>query len=299
MLLAEIEGFVTVAKHLNVSRAASDLCISQPALTGRLRNLERELGQRLFVRTTAGVRLTPAGQALLPHAKRILAAVDEGKQLMAWMSKGGTRTLTLAATPVVSTYVMPEAIVRFLEQEPDVRVSMRTGSSSEVLEMVRRDEVRIGLARDVARSGMNEQTLFEDDLVLVAPRDHPIVRQERVRIGDLDRERLILFGRSSTLYSISQRLFLGAGVVPNDVMEVDNAEVAKHMVIGGIGVALLPASAVSKEAARGELRIIDLMDVGSVASRIVGVTKADGGEDKAVSRLLAAVRDVAARIRRH
>jgi DNA-binding transcriptional LysR family regulator len=71
------------------------------------------------------------------------------------------------------------------------------------------------------------------------------------------------------------------------------------MVIGGIGVALLPASAVSKEAARGELRIVELADVGTVASRVVGVSKGDGGEDTAVSRLLAAVCDVAARIRQH
>src|SRR5256885_4219855 len=104
MLLAQMEGFLEVARRGNVSRAAEAMFVTQPTLTARLHALERELGEPLFARTRRGMKLTDAGRAFLPYAERAMRAVRDGRQALADARSASAGRLVLGAAPAVGTH---------------------------------------------------------------------------------------------------------------------------------------------------------------------------------------------------
>src|SRR5258706_12834018 len=120
-----LAAFLEIARTGNVTRAAKPLDLSQPALTERLRSLERDLGSDLFVRTRRGVRLSDAGRALVPHAQRALRAIDEGRRAVDQQRHGETGRLAIGSAPAVSTYTLPSALRVFQKAHHDVHLSVR------------------------------------------------------------------------------------------------------------------------------------------------------------------------------
>ena len=277
MLLAQLTSFVEIARTGNLSRAAEALFVTQPALTSRLQVLERELGSELFVRTRRGMRLTAAGKAFLPFAVRSLETVAEGRRLVAEIAQGGAGELTIGAAPAVSTYVLPALLKEFHEAHPKVRLSVRTGHSEEVLELVLRGQVEVGLTRQLRHADIVSEPVYEDELVLVANRDHPFARRVVIRMEELASEELILFDRTSSYHDLTYALFRAAGVEPAGVMELDNIDAAKKMVQQGLGVALLPQTAVAAELDAGSLRVVVIAGAEPVRRQIVAIRRRDAG----------------------
>ena len=273
MLLAQIEGFVEIARQGNMGRAAQALSISQPALSARLQALEEELGAGLFRRTHAGMVLTPAGRAFLPHADRAIEAIRSGGSLVRQLEHGVVGELALAVAPAVSAYVLPEILVRFTERHPNVRLLVRTGHSEEIVDLVARGEVELGIVRQLRDARVRSRPLYEDELILVARPDHPFAIAGTVDVSEISHAQLILFDRTSSYYDVTNALFRIAGVVPRGVTEVDNIEAAKRMVERGLGVALLPGTAIADSLSGGLLREIELAGTGTIRRRIVAVER--------------------------
>ena len=273
VLLAQIEGFIEIARQGNMRRAANVLSISQPALTARLQGLEAELAATLFQRAHTGMVLTPAGRAFLPHADRAIEAIRSGGSLVRELEYGIIGELALAVAPAVSAYVLPEILVRFTERHPDVRLRVRTGHSEEILDLVDRGEVELGIVRELRDERFRSSPLYEDELVLVARPDHPFALAGRVDVSAIKHAQLILFDRTSSYYDLTNALFRAAGVVPRGVTEVDNIEGAKRMVERGLGVALLPGTAVADALAAGSVREIGLGGVTTHRRQIVAVER--------------------------
>src|SRR5437870_5753949 len=185
VLLAQLEAFSEVARLGNVSRAADTLSVTQPALTARLQGLERELGVDLFVRGARGMTLTDAGRALLPYAQRAIAQVLEGQKAVDDLRLGKVGQLFIAAAPAVSTYVLPALLKAFQTTHPNVRMGVRTGHTEEVLEMVLRREVDLGVGRPIQHQDAELIPVFDDELVLVVSRHHPFARRDRIRLQEL------------------------------------------------------------------------------------------------------------------
>jgi DNA-binding transcriptional LysR family regulator len=284
MLLGQVEAFLEVARLGNVSRAAERLYVTQPTLTARLKNLEAELGEQLFLRTGRGLRLTEAGRAFLPHAERAVRALREGEAAVSELQRGDAGQLVVGAAPAVSTYVLPRLLRRFLSLAPRVRLAVRTGHSEEVLAMVLAEEVQVGLVRALGHHREVESIpVYEDHLVLVVPPGHRFAGGG-IRLEDLDPEPLILFDRTSSYHELTHTLFREAGVLPSSIMELDNIEAAKQMVAHGLGVALLPHIAVTAEVAAGSLAEVEVVGASPVRRQIVAIRRRDGTGDSAVVR---------------
>ena len=275
VLLAQIEGFVEIARQGNMRRAADALAISQPALTARIQGLEADLGASLFRRTHTGMVLTPAGRAYLPHAERAMDAIRSGGSLVRELEHGVIGEVALAVAPAVSAYVLPEILVRFTERHPDVRLLVRTGHSEEIVDLVARGEVELGIVRQLRDARVRSRPLYEDELLLVARPDHPLAVAGAVDVSEIRHAQLILFDRTSSYYDVTNALFRIAGVVPRGVTEVDNIEAAKRMVERGLGVALLPGTAVADALSGGSLREIELVGAATIRRRIVAVERPD------------------------
>jgi DNA-binding transcriptional LysR family regulator len=277
MLFSQVEGFVETAHRRNLSRAAEALHVTQPALTARLQGLEAELGTTLFVRGRRGMELTDAGRAFLPYAERALAALDDGTSLLAEFGRGATGELVLGAAPAVSTYVLPPLLLRFTEAHPKVRLSVRTGHSEEILELALRREIDLGLVRALRHPEIESRPLYEDELVLVVDAGHPFADRGVIAVDEIADVRLILFDRTSSYYDLTNAFFREAGVAPSGVIELDNIDAAKQMVDQGLGIALLPHTAVAAELADGRLRQVTIAGAEPIRRRIVAIRRRDLG----------------------
>jgi DNA-binding transcriptional LysR family regulator len=273
MQLAQVEGFLEVARRQNLSRAAEALFITQPALTARLRALEAEVGRPLFRRGRRGMALTDAGRAFLPYAERAVRSLRDGASALERLP--AAEELVLGAAPAISTYVLPRLLVRFEAAHPDVRLSVRTGHSEQILEMAVRGDIDVGLVRELHHPALETLFLYEDELVLVVEPRQPLARSHRVTLDRLRDARLILFDRTSSYYDLTNALFRPAGSLPRGVLELDHIDAAKQMVLAGLGIALLPTTAVAGELRDGTLRRLDLVGSPPLERRIVGVRRLD------------------------
>lgn len=291
--LGQLAAFVAVAKTGSISGAAKELVISQPALTGRIQGLEVALGSQVFIRSRNGSRLTPAGRALLPHAERAVAAAVVGRRAVEDVVAGTGGRLTIGAAPAVSTYVLPPVLHQFRAEHPQVQLSVRSRHSEEVLDMVLRDDVEVGLMRPIEHPDVVLTPIYEDELVLVVHRGHPFAGRGEIRTADLVDEHLILFDRTSSYHDLTSSIFRQAGIDPRGYLEVDNIDAAKRMVEQRLGIALLPFTSVQAEIGVGRLAPVTVTDMPTVRRQIVCARRRDMGEPSlivaAFMRVLVAV----------
>lgn len=288
MLLRQLEGFVETSREGSISRAAAALFISQPALTARLKALERQLGTDLLVRTQRGVKLTASGRAFLPYAKRALEAVADGRYVLEELRDGAAGLLVLATPPAISTYVLPPMLHRFRLLFPDVHVSVRTGHPDEVLDLVLHEQVHLGLGCDLEHPELTPVHLYDDELVLTAAPDHAFTHKRTISMADLAGEQLIMV-RTASFGDAVASIFGDARFEPRHLMELDNIDAAKKMVEHGLGVAFLPRIAIAEELDRGRLACRRVRELGVLERRIVAVRRRDAGESfGAVAHFLSA-----------
>lgn len=276
--LGQLQAFREVARLGTISRAADALFVSQPALTARIQGLERMLGSALFVRGRHGSRLTEAGRAFLPHAERALTAVERGRAAVAEVLSGSGGRLTIGAAPAVSTYVLPSMLHRFQADHPAVHLSVRSGHSEDVLEMVLREEVDLGLMRPIQHAEVVASLLYEDELVLVVHHGHPFATSGEIRMERMTTEHLILFDRTSSYHELTSSVFRQAGIAPRGYLEVDNIDAAKRMVEQRLGIALLPRTSVLAEIGTGRLFPVKITDMAPLKRQIVVARRRDAGE---------------------
>ena len=274
-LMTNLENFLEVARIGSVSRAAAELFMSQPALTARLHALEAELGQQLFLRTRRGVRLTEAGIAFLPYAERAVRAAAEGLRAVEEAGVGAAGSLIVGATPSISATVLPAALRRVRTAFPATRLSVRTGHSEQIVELVLREEVRVGVVRDLSHPEIERQHLFDDELVFVVASAHRFAKLEAIQFAALRDEQLVLFDRTTSYHELTGGLFRGGGASPDSIIELDNIDAARRMVQEGFGVALLPLSSVANDLHEGSLVRVPIADATTIRRTYIAIRRRD------------------------
>jgi DNA-binding transcriptional LysR family regulator len=256
--LSQLDAFIAAADCGSFSRAAEVLNVAQPSLSNRIQSLEREVGQTLFERMGRGVKLTDAGVAFLPYAQRAIRTLSDGLFVLEGTREGTMGRLTIGTAPAVGTYVLPRLLKAFHDNHQGVDISVRTGHSEDVLQMVLEDEVQVGFGRPISHPDVRTLTLYRDELVLVVSSAHPYAKHGRVNVSDLEGESLIVFDRESSYYTLILSLFRDLGVVPHQQMYLDSIEATKKMVEQNLGIALLPAVSVDREIKLGTLHKLQL-----------------------------------------
>ena len=280
--LLQVEGFLEVARRGSVSRAAEALFITQPTLTARLHGLERELGAKLFLRTPRGMRLTEAGKAWVPFAERAVRALVDGRDALDQVLTASAGHLLIASAPAVSTYVLPGLLEKFVAAHPRVEVSVRTGHSEDIVALVLRDEVQVGLGRVIHHPDLELRPFHKEELVLVCSPEHPFTKRRAVSMAEVTGEKLIMFDRTSSYYEITHSAFLSSGVRLRRFMELDSIEAAKKMVERGLGVALLPRTAVAREVGARTLTRVPLKGAPPMYNSIAAFRRRDAGKPEGV-----------------
>jgi DNA-binding transcriptional LysR family regulator len=254
MDVRELEVFLSVAKHLNFTRAGEEVYLSQPSVSVRIRELEKELGVKLFEQLGKKVALTEAGRLLVPFARRVIAAVDDARHAIEELQGMERGTLRIGASTTPGMYLVPKIVARFKGRFPKVEVRLGIKDTREVEEGVVNNEFDFGfVGGHLAGDQLDVLPWLTDEVALVVPAGHILARKRRVELKDLVGERFIVREQGSATQAAVERSLRASGLQVEAVMEMSNPEAVKQAVQGGLGLAFLSKFAVLTELKAGTL----------------------------------------------
>lgn len=267
-----VEAFVVIAELHSFSRAALALHISQSALSRRLKKLEQGMEVQLLQRTTQQVALTALGRSWLPQALRLLQDYRAAVSALIDQARIGAGRVTVACIPTAAAHFLPRAVSVFERRFPDVRVRVLDQSSPEVLHSVREGAAEFGIAFVTAPdSGLAYEPLFDDPLVLVCRRDHPLAGKRRPSFADLAGHRVARVGSRSGTSLLLDLTLEHQGVQLNWWHEAEyHFSSALGLAERGSSVAVLPRLAFN---ARGHPDLIARPLTGPAVSRQLGIVR--------------------------
>jgi LysR family transcriptional regulator, transcription activator of glutamate synthase operon len=243
MELRQLRYLDAVARHRSFTQAALDLHVAQSAISQQVGRLERELGAELLRRTTRRVEVTEMGELVLARARRALAEVDGARADLDAVQGLARGRLRLGGLPPVGPVHPAALIADFSRVHPGIAVTVRAGVASPLLGELRDGDLDLVLALvdPDALDGLDGVRLFEEELVVIAPLDHPIARAKRVRVERLAGEPLVTYASGSALRDALLALVPGGRVVA----EANDLETVRELTARGLGVSLMPQSVVA------------------------------------------------------
>ncbi len=236
---------VAVAETNNFTRAAEQCRVVQSALSHQIARLERELGARLFDRTSRRVRLTPAGEAFLPAARQALDAAARARAEVSAATGEIRGRLAIGAISTVAAVDLPAVLKEFHLRHPKVRISLRSGPSEELTERVRQgtlDAAFLGLPLGARPQGVRGRELAHGDLVAVVAPDHPLAGKDHVELRRLADETFVDFPAGTAGRAHADAAFAAAGVPREVAYEVTTADFMARLIRQGLGIGMLPAA---------------------------------------------------------
>lgn len=255
--LSQLRAFVAVATYKHFGTAAARLNVSQPTLSQGLASLENGLGVQLIERSTRRVLVTPAGARLLAQAKAILDAADGFVAAAAGVSDGFSGPLRIGLIPTVAPYFLPGLLPELRMRMPNLAVHVIEDQTARLLGSLRSgtlDVAVLALPSEVA--GVVEIPLYVEDFILVVPADHRLAGRTDLPLSILDELPLLLLDEGHCLRDQTLDLCRSVDARPDagDTRATSLATVVR-CVAGGLGVTLVPASAVPVETAGGDLAV--------------------------------------------
>lgn len=245
--LRQWRQFVALAEELHFGRAAARLHMTQPPLTQAIQGLERQIGVPLFIRTRRSVALTPAGLALLPAVRRLLAAAESLPQVAQAAAAGLAGQLRLAFVSNVAYGPLPEWLRGFRQAHPDVALQLREATLDVQLAAFDADEIDAGFvlhAPGAVPPGLGAWPALTEPLVMALPASHPAAQLPALRLRDVAAEPLVIFPRqiAPSLYDAVLAAYRAHAATPLIGQEAIQMQTIVNLVSAGMGLAWVPAS---------------------------------------------------------
>ena len=263
-----LKVFRTVAEAMSFRKAAEVLHLSQPAVSQQIRALEEEARVRLFDRAGGDghgsqIALTEAGRVLLGYANRAAAIMGEAERALAALNHEVTGELRLGASTTVAQYLLPRILGSFLKQYPNVRMSMVSGNTEEIVEAVAEEKVALGIIEGPPmRRDVKTEPMAPDELVLIVSPAHPWAqRKGAVPVAELTSVPLLLRERGSGTRRVVERALKDAGVPLKSLevaMELDSTEAIISGVEAELGVGFVSRWAIFKVLRLGTVKVVKI-----------------------------------------
>jgi LysR family hydrogen peroxide-inducible transcriptional activator len=252
MELQQLRYAVAVARLRNFSRAAEACHVSQPSLSQQILKLEEELGERLFHRSRREARLTPAGEAFLVRARRILEEVDLARRDAAETRQLLRGVLHVGVLPTIAPYFLPLILAEFTRRFPRIEVVMQEDTTARLVRALEAHELDLALASlPLASAALQWRELFREALLVALPPAHPLARKRRLKIADLHDFDLIVMQEGHCLGDQVLRFCDRTAFRPRINFRSAQLETVKSLVRAGLGFSLIPRMAVPRQAGDG------------------------------------------------
>jgi DNA-binding transcriptional LysR family regulator len=288
----QLRTFLTVARHLNFTRAASALHLSQTAAWRQVRHLERELEARLVETFGRQLHLTDAGIALVDEAERLLAHHARVEDAVRQHATGVRGRLRVGASTTPGHHLLPAAIGRFHREHPEVELAYVVENTSGIERRLRRNELDLGfVGGEVLDDDLVAERFVTDELTCVAAPGHPLARRRRLTAADLLEAICVQREPGSSTRAIFESWLAKKGLRLRRTLEVEGSEVVRRLVAAGVGYACMSARAAALEARPRQL--VRLAVEGLALQReIVVARQRDKLDSAAATRFLELARSV-------
>lgn len=242
-------------KHKKITTVAAVLGLKQPTVTYHLKNLEQQLGEKLFEPRMDKMILTESGRAFLHYAVKINALATEAERVVKEFSQAGRSTISVGASYVPATYILPKILSRFGELHPETTVSLSVKPSPVIKEMLVNQELDLGIlsTESFYLPSLHCQSLCEDELVLVFAPTHEFAGQAGLTAPQISAAKFILHSSQSSTSRITSKWFEDCGCEPHAPLLLDSLEAIKQSLMGGRYVSFVSRLAVADEVASGKL----------------------------------------------
>ena len=248
MDVRDLQIFLSVARHLNYTRAGEEVSLSQPSVSVRMRELERDLGTKLFEQLGKKIALTEAGQLLVPFAGRVIAAMADARDAIDQLQGLERGSLRIGASTTPGMYLVPQTIARFKQRYPKIEIRLAVKDTRQIEDGVIRNEFDFGfVGGHLAGDEVEVLPWLTDELVLIMPLAHRLARLKSVKPQDIADEQFILREQGSATRSIVAAHLRKSRIEVEAVMEMANPESVKKAVQSGLGIAFISAFAVVSE----------------------------------------------------
>lgn len=256
--------FAAVARHLNFTKAANELHISQPAISKHIQELESTYAVRLFERAGHRITLTPAGEAFLKYAEQILEEYRLLGLEMNLHSGSFSGMLRIGASTTIAQYVIPEIVAKFIQRFPDIRLTLFSGNSEQIEQELVGHRIDLGLVESSSRhAGLKYSHIGRDELVLVTSSRNRT--KEEVAVGELKSLPLVLRETGSGTLEVIEKSLFKHNVKLTDLtilLQIGSTEGIKNFLDNcPSAYAIISIAALSKELLANTLQVVEIEGV--------------------------------------
>lgn len=257
-----LKVFYTVALRLNFTKAATELYISQPAVSKHIQELEETYKTKLFERNGSKIALTPAGKILLKHTKSIFEIYREIDFDMSSFIKERQGLLRIGASTTISQYIISPVLARFHQKQKDIKVNLLNGNTEQIENALINKEIEIGIVEGHSKNQSIKYIPFlKDELVLVCNVNNPLVKQNIISLEDLKSMKFITRERGSGTLEVIEFALKQLDVKITDLqieMQLGSTESIKSYLLNSDCFAFMSIHAVDKELKNNELIVLDV-----------------------------------------
>lgn len=262
MNLNLLETFIKVVEYRNLSRAALELNLSQPAVSKQIQGLEEHFGVLLLERCGRRLRTTEAGEALYHAARDVIKSVERMNYTMEEMSAAGVGSLHLGASSIPGQYLLPTAIKSFKEKYPQISLFLEVSDTEKIGNQVVTRELDLGVVgAEVDSRKLESFSWLQDRLLLVVPPEHPLAEQTMVQVAALRDEAWVFREKGSGTRQLMEELLLNENLKRENwqvVAELGSTEAVLAAVEAGMGISLVSHWAAERAAASGRVSTLEL-----------------------------------------
>ncbi|WP_343586675.1 LysR family transcriptional regulator [Flavobacterium sp.] len=257
-----LKVFYTVALRLNFTKAATELYITQPAVSKHIQELEETYKTKLFERNGSKIALTPAGNILLKYTKSIFDIYREIDFEMSSFNKERQGLLRLGASTTISQYIISPVLASFHQKQKDIKVNLLNGNTEQIENALINKEIEIGIVEGQSKNQSIKYIPFlKDELVLVCSSKNPLVQQNEISITDLKSMKFITRERGSGTLEVIEFALKKANLKLADLqieMQLGSTESIKSYLLNSECFAFMSIHAVNKELKNKELIVLDV-----------------------------------------
>jgi len=267
-----LESFCRVADLKSFSKAADDLFLTQPTVSGHILSLEQSLSLRLFDRASREVRLTKSGEVFQEYASKILSLRKDLLNALSEFSQGIRGELSLGASTIPGEYLLPRLIGDFRKEHPSFLISLKIADTKEVIQYVLQDHVEFGIiGAKLSHPSLHYEKYEEDEIIVVGPSDHPLTRKKRVNVDEILKEPWIIREEGSgTRIAVEKALRRKGKSLKqfNVVLEMGSTSSVKEGVKAKLGLAFISGRATEGEVRQGAFSRIDVEGLEPISRQI-------------------------------
>jgi len=238
----QLRYFVAVAEERHFTKAARGLHVAQPSVSRAIRVLEEELGTSLFHRMKGNVALTPAGETLLPWARRVLADVDGATGEVRELADLRRGRLAVGATPSLTITLLPPALAKFHSAYPGIDLVLQEAGSRDLVRELEQGALDVALViLPVSHETLETSPLLREELVVAVAPDHALASRRTIPIADLKGVPLVMFRDGYDLRAATVAACRHAGFEPLFALEGGEMDGVLRLAAAGLGVAVVPS----------------------------------------------------------